>query len=85
MDRKTRNAHSCFAPYITGEIHPTRAKAARQIVNEWMQRTGEFVSLSWSDRQISEAMEIGEAYDNGFTQMLIKVLDLRDGRGPLPV
>ena len=85
MDRKTRNAHSLFAPFITGEIHPTRQAAAQRIVMGWVRRSGEFASLNWSDDQICEAVEIDMEADTGFTMMLNRVLALRDGRGALPV
>lgn len=85
MDRKTRNAHSLFAPFITGEIHPERQEAARRIVGNWCVRSGEFASLSWNDDQIAEAIDVDMDRDNGFTAMLNKVLALRDGRGALPI
>ncbi|WP_372838293.1 hypothetical protein [Phaeovulum sp.] len=84
MDRKTRSAHSLFAPYITGEIHPARHAAAQRIVGNWCVRSGEFASLSWNDAQIADAIDDDFSRDTGFTAMLNRVLALRDGRGPLP-
>lgn len=84
MDRKTRNRHSLFAPFIAGEIHPARHAAAQRIVMGWVRRSGEMASLNWSDDQICEAVEIDMEADTGFTAMLNRVLALRDGRGPLP-
>lgn len=84
MDRKTRNKHSLFAPFICGEVHPARKEAAQRIVHQWARRTGEFVSLQWSDSQICDAIELDNCRNNGFTIMLNRVLALRDGRGPLP-
>lgn len=49
MDRKTRNKHSLFAPFICDEVHPTRKEAAQRLVHQWARRTGGFVSLQWSD------------------------------------
>ena len=85
MDRQTRNAHSLFAPYITGEIHPSRHEAAQRLVHQWVRRSGEFASLSWNDDQICEAIDADMARDTGFTTMLNRVLALRDGRGALQV
>lgn len=85
MDRNTRNAHSLFAPFIAGEIHPKRQEVAHQLVHQWVRRSGEFASLSWDDDQICEAIDADMARDTGFTAMLNKVLALRDGRGALPV
>lgn len=85
MDRQTRNAHSLFAPYITGEIHPARHAAAARIVENWCRERREVASLAWDDDAICEAIERDNATDNGFTTMLTKVLALRDGRGALPV
>lgn len=84
MDRKTRNRHSLFAPFMCGEVHPARHAAAQRIVMGWVRRSGEFASLQWDDDQIAEAVEIDMESDTGFTVMLNKVLALRDGRGPLP-
>ncbi|WP_417809943.1 hypothetical protein [Thioclava sp.] len=85
MDRKTRNKHSLFAPFICDEVHPTRKEAAQRVVHQWARQTGEFVSLQWSDSQICEAIELDNCRDTGFTMMLAHVLRLRDGDRHLPV
>ncbi len=85
MDRKTRNAHSLFAPFIAGEIHPARHAAAQRIVLGWVRQSGEFASLQWDDDQITDAIDLDMDRDTGFTAMLNRVLALRDGRGALPV
>lgn len=85
MDRRTRNKHSLFAPFITGEIHPARQAAAQRIVMSYVRRSGEMASLNWSDDQITDAIDDDFSRDTGFTAMLNRVLALRDGRGALPV
>jgi len=84
MDRRTRNKHSLFAPFITGEIHPKRQDAAQRLIHQWGRRTGEFASLQWSDNQICDMINIDMESDTGFIAMLNKVLELRNGRGQLP-
>lgn len=84
MDRKTRNNHSLFAPFISDKVHPTRQEAAQRLVHQWVRRTGELASLQWSDSQICDHIDIDMESDTGFTAMLNRVLALRDGRGPLP-
>ncbi|WP_417268548.1 hypothetical protein [Celeribacter baekdonensis] len=77
--------HTLFAPFIKGEVHPTRHDMAQRYVHQWIRRTGEFASLAWSDDQISDAIELDNCRDNGFTFMLLDVLRLRDGDRHLPI
>lgn len=85
MNRRTRNKHSLFAPFICGELHPMRQDVAQRLVHQWMRRTGEFASLNWSDKQISDMIKIDMNTDNGFIYLLIKLLALRDNKNPLPI